>query len=457
MRRSLSSFSLGRVFTLSTKLITLMSLVILLGSIFLGLYFIEMQIRYQTKSLMNTGQLLAQNLAHNGRYHLFLKDEFGLNQLIDGAFPVQEVVYVVFSDSSGQILAAQSKGTLSSQDSLSRSATTPLYADAGLRQKILARPSPGVTITPFSQSSTGEERVSANHGKAGMVLATFSTELVETLFDFSVPILRSVPQPAFDPLLSFELRPDSGSQTLQGEVGAPVQGLIQIGLSDASLQQEVHNLVWQGILITCFIVVVGLVVTALVARRMTVPLKALTQQAIMIPKGNLSFLPSSNAEDEIGQLTTSFNHMIQALRQEKHTVEQQISRLTTIHTVGTSISSLSSSSLDALLSTALQQLIDHSEFHCAALGLYDDQRHMLSSIHGSGLPSLLMEKIAGREFPVDEHGGVLARVLIHHHSVVAHDLSMLSTPSDIPLIESLESHGITSFIIVPLESDQHIL
>lgn len=450
-----TSFSLGRVFSLSTKLNTLMSLVVILGSIGIGLYFIEMQVRSQTKALMNTGKLLAQNLAHNGRYPLFIKDTVGLQQLIAGALLVPESVYVVFSDSDGQVLAEHSKGTLTNQPDLSRSATTPLFADASLRQQLLTKPSPEVRITPFRLSHKGEERLPTNHGKAGTILTTFFTQQSETLYDFSVPILRSDPQVALDTSLSFELQSDSDRPSLPGGAASPVYGLIQIGLSDAPLQQELQALVWQGIIITGLIVLVGLVIIIVASRRMTVPLKALAAQVALVPQGHLSPLPPFYSEDEIGQLTTSFNQMVHALRQEKLAVEQQISRLTTINTVGTSMAA--SASLDELLSTAIEQLVDHSDFQYAVLGLYDTQRSILSSLHSSGFSPAVLSQTSEQKISVEDDDGLWARVLLHHQSLVAHDLTMLSSPSDITLFNLLERQSIGSFLIVPLESDQQIL
>ncbi len=447
--------SLGRVFTLSTKLNTIMSLVVIVGSMCIGLYFLEMQVRSQTKALMHTGTLLAQNLAHNGRYPLIIQDTVGLQQLIAGVLPVRESVYVIFSDSSGQILANHSKGTLTNQSDLGRSVTMPLFANTSLRQQLLTHPSPGVTITPFRLSQKGEERLPTNHGKAGRTLTTFFTQQSETLYDFSVPILRSDPQVRLDPSLSFELQSDSNGPPLpEGEM-PPVYGLIQIGLSDAHLQQELQAIVWQGIVIIGFIVLTGLVIIIMASRQMTVPLKSLAHHVALVPQGHLSPLPPSDSEDEIGQLTTSFNHMVHALRQEKLAVEQQISRLTTINTVGTSLAA--SSSLDELLSTALEQLVEQSDFQYAVLGLFDSEQAILSSLHSSGFSPTVLSETSTEEISVQDDGGLWARVLLHHQSLVAHDLTMLSSPYDLPLFKLLERQGICSFLIVPLESDQQIL
>ena len=74
--------SLGRLFSLRSKLIILMSLVVVFACSSLSWYFITQHITSQTQSLLHIGTLLSQNLAFDSRYSLYTKDRVGLRQLI---------------------------------------------------------------------------------------------------------------------------------------------------------------------------------------------------------------------------------------------------------------------------------------------------------------------------------------------------------------------------------------
>src|SRR5207245_10533469 len=96
----------------------------------LSWYFIEQRREFMTESLTNTGRILAENLAYNSRNAVFLEDPISLGQLIDGLLEVDEVVYVVVTGPEGKILAARSKGALTGDKELSRSASIAIYLDS---------------------------------------------------------------------------------------------------------------------------------------------------------------------------------------------------------------------------------------------------------------------------------------------------------------------------------------
>src|SRR5439155_22500032 len=118
-----------RFFSLRTKFVLFISLIIVAVCSTLSWYFLEQWREFMTDSLTNTGRILAENLAYNSRNAVFLEDPISLGQLIDGLLEVDEVVYVVVTGPEGKILAARSKGALTGDKELSRCASTALYPD----------------------------------------------------------------------------------------------------------------------------------------------------------------------------------------------------------------------------------------------------------------------------------------------------------------------------------------
>src|SRR5207245_11277047 len=72
--------------SLRTKLIGFVSLIIVAVCSGLGWYFINQRAEMMNSSLVNTGTILAQNLAYNSRHLLFIEDLEGLGKLIEASW-----------------------------------------------------------------------------------------------------------------------------------------------------------------------------------------------------------------------------------------------------------------------------------------------------------------------------------------------------------------------------------
>src|SRR5262249_59008738 len=88
-----------------------------------------------------------------------------------------------------------------------------------------------------------------------------------------------------------------------------VIGDVRLGLSLAGVETQVRGLakLWGGITLA-FLVVSALAIYGF-SRRITNPVKQLTQQAQKIAAGNLEEQIPVKSRDEIGQLATAFNQM----------------------------------------------------------------------------------------------------------------------------------------------------
>src|SRR3989454_11364378 len=98
--------------SLRTKLTGFVSLIIIAVCSGLGWYFIQQRAEMMNSSLVNTGAILAKNLAYNSRHLVFIEDLEGLGKLIDGVMEVEEVVYAGVTGPEGKQLVAKSKGNL---------------------------------------------------------------------------------------------------------------------------------------------------------------------------------------------------------------------------------------------------------------------------------------------------------------------------------------------------------
>ena len=100
-------------------------------------------------------------------------------------------------------------------------------------------------------------------------------------------------------------------------------GTLRIGISEKPYRIRINRLWLQIAAITIGILIVALGVSYLFIRRFTEPLTALAEAAEGIGSGNMDIDVKSTGEDEIGRLTTSFNHMIVRLRNHTQTLEKK--------------------------------------------------------------------------------------------------------------------------------------
>jgi signal transduction histidine kinase len=123
------------------------------------------------------------------------------------------------------------------------------------------------------------------------------------------------------PILSEEVA--SGDDLLIGARGASrppssdrvkVIGGVRLGLSLAGVEEQTQSLakLWGGITLLFLVVSAGIVYGF--SRRITKPVKQLTEQAQNIAAGNLEEQIPVRSRDEIGQLATAFNRMTGALQ-----------------------------------------------------------------------------------------------------------------------------------------------
>jgi signal transduction histidine kinase len=298
MKSQSSTYTTRRFVSLRTKLVGLISLIIVVACSSLSWYFIQRQTDSMTRSLINTGTILVRNLAHNSRYGLFTEDQLLLGQLIDGVMDVEEVVYVIFTGPEGRQLVARNKGILIEDKSLTRSPATPLYPNPHFARVLFEQVSRAPVITPFT--TTGGE----------------------VLYDFAVSVLRRSQPQSLDPQFSVEAQEAQEETDVAANSPVKVYGVVQIGLSGAKLELALRTAIWDVALITVIIILGGIATTIMLAGRIVTPLRSLAAVASRIAAGNLTASVEPTTYDEVGQLTDIFNHMTQSMASHIHTITE---------------------------------------------------------------------------------------------------------------------------------------
>ncbi|MFB3119890.1 MAG: ATP-binding protein [Stenotrophomonas maltophilia] len=96
-------------------------------------------------------------------------------------------------------------------------------------------------------------------------------------------------------------------------LGRVPQGAISIGLSTASLQARMSAIWVEGISAALVAASVGTLISLLISRSITRPIKELAAAAQRIGRGEFHFSPQARGNDELGALTRSFGDMTDRL------------------------------------------------------------------------------------------------------------------------------------------------
>src|SRR5262249_3022171 len=112
-------------------------------------------------------------------------------------------------------------------------------------------------------------------------------------------------------------------------------GYIQLGLSEERMQQTVQDFLSSIFWLTVVVALLGVAVTIFMTRRIASPIKDLVQATHDIAEGNLEHAVHITTSDEISDLATAFNVMLERLRQYRsevasyqHTLETKVEQRT---------------------------------------------------------------------------------------------------------------------------------
>lgn len=313
-----SPFSL----TLRTKLVLCTAVVLVVACLLLGWLFIHQQVRSAAEGLRQSGTLLAQHLAHMGRFSVVAGDTQRLNYLIQEILAVDPVTYAAILSSGGDLQAGLGKGTWMEQFSVQPN---------GQRRFSLAN----VTWPPRLHTDSDAPFISAVQLKDDRPILRHNIEftleeLLSIASGFELPIVYDIivriPQRPFmttrDPALGLTLDERVDEPHAGGIHHTIAPALVQVGLSTSHLQHVLRQLFWQATAITISIMAAGLLIALLLARRMTTPLRELTQAATRLAAGETVPPVVRRTGDEIGTLTGVFNAMALTLQAREHELRE---------------------------------------------------------------------------------------------------------------------------------------
>ena len=449
----------GKIASIRTKFVVFFSLILILTSSALSWYFIEVRRVSMTENLNQLGTILLTSVVNNGQFRyggLIAEDRATLREFIESLMAVEDVMYVVIRGADHTILAQQNKLVRESSGSITFSQERRYYPDETIAEELYIKPTSSPHITPVALS---RDKILIPGGGTSNGLWILSS-LTENLYDYAMPVLRkSASDPSLSPLA---LEMEERIQSRKSAAPFLVQGVAQIGLTDASVKRALIDMIRNVLILTTLLISAGILGAHFLTLRITTPLRRLAAVAHQLAEGESPAPIPATTTDEVGQLTRTFNAMTQALQERStaitvnlETIRKQITQLTAVHQTSAAITS--TLDLHELMDTVLQLLRSNLGFSRMALMLRHEDKDVAYVAQVAGVSDEIADAARFLTMPIKNDDTILADLLIHAKPILARDVDSIAariTPTVLELMRRVKVH---SFVCVPLQSHNQIL
>ncbi|HMU55569.1 MAG TPA: ATP-binding protein [Nitrospira sp.] len=449
-----------RFVSLRTKFVAFFSLILIVACSTLTWYFIETRRASMIEDLKQLGTILLTSVVNNGQFRyggLIAEDRATLRQFTESLIAVDDVVYVVIRGADHMILAQQNKLVKESSGSLTFSQERRFYPDEQMALEVAKTHIAIPRMTPVQLSKEDMTLVpSSADADRFWILSPFT----QHLYDFSLPVFR---RPLSDPSLSpLPHQFDDSQLDDKGHAKPAYLGMVQIGVSDAQVRNTLAGLVRNVLILTAALIGAGILGAQLLVQRVTIPLRNLAGVARQLTEGRTPSTLTPSTNDEVGQLTQTFNLMTRTLHERNlaittnmDTIRRQISQLTTVHQTSAAIAS--TLDLHQLLDTVLQLLMSNLKFSRMVLMLRHEDRDTAYVAQVAGVTDEVAEAARFLTVPIKEDETLMAELMLHAKPVLVHDIETVRKRMHPSILELAARVGVTSFACVPLQSHNQTL
>ena len=133
----------------------------------------------------------------------------------------------------------------------------------------------------------------------------------------SLPVIEVVV-----PVTSVGESADPLQDPFEPSAGNEIIGYIQLGLDQTSMRASIDAFLWSMMVVTSIISIIGILVTALLTRRITAPIAQLVAATRNVSRGDFDHQVTNTSQDEIGDLTRAYNVMVDRLREYRSRVDE---------------------------------------------------------------------------------------------------------------------------------------
>jgi len=245
--------------------------------------------------LLHNGAALAGQLAQESEYAIYTQNRESLSQLALSLKSFTYVAYVRFTNLQGQVLLEQSMRSGLVIPALIQ------HAQAVGETSIHYSDIEAATIPPHDRSGNADGQRS-NTQPNNKTLARY--------FDLLVPVVGS----------------GNGFDSLSSDMGgigrhAETIGYVQLGIAHEGMRSQINAFIWNSLVAIALFVLLGVIATIFLTRRITAPLKSLAGIARAVARGDLNQTIAVRTHDEIQDLAVAFDDMLSKLKSSRQALD----------------------------------------------------------------------------------------------------------------------------------------
>lgn len=150
-------------------------------------------------------------------------------------------------------------------------------------------------------------------------------------FDFWAPVISNYYEPDNPSGESLFFTPDGSFNKSR------VIGFVRISIGKENINKSFNMLLSKSIFISVLFMIIASVAAFILSRKITIPLKRLSEGVHALGTGDLSTQVSVEKKDEIGRLAMSFNNMVRLLKEreeEKKKLSEQLNKSEKLESIG---------------------------------------------------------------------------------------------------------------------------
>lgn len=280
---------------LSLKFILLTTLLVVLTSLTLGLFFVKSKQEDYLNFLKLRGISLSRTLAFNSEYGILTNNIEVLTRLVQGIIKESDVSYCMIHNAEGKILVE-----LYHQDTEKLVIPSKLV-DQALQLKLTEEET---LVQPFAF----KKGLPQGFDIATSVKTRRLGELQE-----KVGFLRGY----LGVLEQIKRRLKIEGQIIQEKIGT-----VRVGLSLINFHRTMITIKKTIGMITLLVAFLGVLITTLLVQLIIRPIRRLVYGTRQVARGDLTSEVKVNSRDEIGELAASFNQMTHFLNRSREQVEE---------------------------------------------------------------------------------------------------------------------------------------
>jgi|GEM_PF-3638851 len=273
----------GRPFSLTTKLHLLVILMILLTTVGTASLLIRIELKDRYSDLLRNGSALARHLSHDSEYALYTQNQEALRQLMNGVQNYTYVAYARFADAKGNVIFEH--------------AMNPNVHIPPLKHYATVIGNPPIWFADITLPDGGTPTQAGSDGVR--------------YFDLLAPVMKVV---AAADALDASLDPSPQNNT-------EILGYVQLGIAQDGIRTQLTQFIWNAVLAIGGFVLLGMIATVMITRRIVGPLQSLAGIARAVEQGNMDHQIDIRTKDEIQDLAVAFGDMLRKLKASRQELE----------------------------------------------------------------------------------------------------------------------------------------